>query len=186
MPTPAIFKLESKFKDLLEFLIFQSVRKYKYFVHKFHRKNSKSAPNLNSPAFWMFDNKIVNDLVSFCSATHPDRIDSLEEIGSGLHCFWLGCVQKATDDSLTGRILFLLCLLALFSVIPTLVFFACRCAAGGDFSSGGVGFGAADGAHRSEAERFTEGFGGDSWELMMKRLEDCIYSDRHRLEKTRK
>jgi hypothetical protein len=63
--------------------------------------------------------------------TDPDRVYSLEElagaisiIGSRIHCFWLGCVQKATDQSVVGQViwlLFLLCMFALFAIIPTLL-----------------------------------------------------------------
>jgi hypothetical protein len=57
-----------------------------------------------------------------------NRIYSLDEVahfisifGSRIHCFWLGCVQKASDRSIVGRLLwvmFLICMFTLFTIVP--------------------------------------------------------------------
>jgi hypothetical protein len=58
-----------------------------------------------------------------------NRIYSLDEVahfisifGSRIHCFWLGCAQKASDRSVAGRlvwVMFLVCMFALFTIVPT-------------------------------------------------------------------
>jgi hypothetical protein len=58
-----------------------------------------------------------------------NRIYSLDEVarfisifGSRIHCFWLGCVQKASDRSVAGRlvwVMFLVCMFTLFTIVPT-------------------------------------------------------------------